>query len=38
VKAIERRSPRALIGASAKFASALERLAPISYWRILQWR
>jgi NAD(P)-dependent dehydrogenase (short-subunit alcohol dehydrogenase family) len=38
VKAIELRSPRVLIGASAKVAALLERLMPVSYWRVLQWR
>jgi short-subunit dehydrogenase len=34
VKGIERRSPRVLVGNDAKFLAFLERLAPISYWRI----
>jgi NAD(P)-dependent dehydrogenase (short-subunit alcohol dehydrogenase family) len=34
VKGIERRSPRVLVGNDAKFLALLERLAPISYWKI----
>jgi NAD(P)-dependent dehydrogenase (short-subunit alcohol dehydrogenase family) len=34
VKGIERRSPRVLVGNDAKFLAFLERLAPISYWKI----
>ncbi len=34
VKGIERRSPRVLVGKDAKFLAFLERLAPISYWKI----
>lgn len=34
VKAIERRSARVLVGNDAKFLALLERLAPISYWKI----
>jgi NAD(P)-dependent dehydrogenase (short-subunit alcohol dehydrogenase family) len=33
-KGIERRSPRVLVGNDAKFLAFLERLAPISYWKI----
>jgi NAD(P)-dependent dehydrogenase (short-subunit alcohol dehydrogenase family) len=34
VKGIERRSPRVLVGNDARFLALLERLAPISYWKI----
>jgi NAD(P)-dependent dehydrogenase (short-subunit alcohol dehydrogenase family) len=35
VKAIERRRPRIIIGSDARFASLIERLFPVSYWRLL---
>ena len=34
VKGIERRSSRVLVGNDAKFLALLERLAPVSYWKI----
>jgi NAD(P)-dependent dehydrogenase (short-subunit alcohol dehydrogenase family) len=34
VKGIERRSERVLVGNDAKFLALLERIAPISYWKI----
>ena len=34
VQGIERRSARVLVGNDAKFLALLERLAPISYWKI----
>jgi short-subunit dehydrogenase len=34
VKGIERRSERVLVGNDAKFLALLERLAPISYWKM----
>jgi NAD(P)-dependent dehydrogenase (short-subunit alcohol dehydrogenase family) len=34
VKGIERRSARVLVGNDAKFLALLERLAPISYWKM----
>jgi NAD(P)-dependent dehydrogenase (short-subunit alcohol dehydrogenase family) len=36
VKGIERRSARVLVGYDAKFLALLERLAPISYWKIFR--
>jgi NAD(P)-dependent dehydrogenase (short-subunit alcohol dehydrogenase family) len=36
VKGIERRSARVLVGNDAKFLALLERLAPISYWKIFR--
>lgn len=36
VRGIERRKPRVLVGADAKFVSLVERLAPVSYWRLLK--
>jgi short-subunit dehydrogenase len=35
VQGVERRKARIVIGAEAKLASAIERLMPVSYWRIL---
>jgi NAD(P)-dependent dehydrogenase (short-subunit alcohol dehydrogenase family) len=34
VKGIERRSERVLVGNDAKFLALLERLAPVSYWKM----
>lgn len=36
VDAVERRSGRVLVGRDAKMISLIERLAPVSYWRILE--
>jgi short-subunit dehydrogenase len=36
VDAVERRAPRVLVGRDAKMIAILERLAPVSYWRILE--
>lgn len=36
VKGIEQRKPRILVGNDAKFLAMLERVAPVSYWRLLQ--
>lgn len=36
VEAIERRRPRVLVGADAKGLSIIERIAPVSYWKILR--
>lgn len=35
VKAVEARRTRVLVGSDAKFVALLERLAPVSYWRVL---
>jgi NAD(P)-dependent dehydrogenase (short-subunit alcohol dehydrogenase family) len=35
VRAIERRSPRVLVGNDAKLLALVERLAPASYWKFL---
>jgi cation diffusion facilitator CzcD-associated flavoprotein CzcO/NAD(P)-dependent dehydrogenase (short-subunit alcohol dehydrogenase family) len=35
VEGIEKRLPRVLVGSDAKIASLLERLMPVSYWRLL---
>lgn len=35
VRAIEARKPRVIVGADARIAAAAERLAPVSYWRLL---
>ncbi len=36
LRGIERRRPRIIVGADAKLASVVERLAPVSYWKLLQ--
>ncbi len=36
VKAIENRRLRVLVGSDAKLVSAIERLAPVSYWNLLE--
>jgi len=36
VKGIERRRPRVLIGMDAKIAAFIERLLPVSYWKIFE--
>jgi short-subunit dehydrogenase len=35
VRAVERRAPRVVIGGRAKMMALLERIAPVSYWKIL---
>jgi NAD(P)-dependent dehydrogenase (short-subunit alcohol dehydrogenase family) len=35
VKAIEQRRPRIIIGSDARFAALVERLFPVSYWKLL---
>jgi NAD(P)-dependent dehydrogenase (short-subunit alcohol dehydrogenase family) len=35
-EAIEHRRPRVLVGADAKRVSIIERIVPVSYWKILQ--
>ncbi len=36
VEAVERRAPRVVVGGSAKMIALIERLAPVSYWKILE--
>jgi len=36
IKGIECRKPRVLVGTDAKIASFIERLAPVSYWKVLE--
>jgi hypothetical protein len=36
VRGIEKRRARILVGNDARFISLIERLAPVSYWRVLQ--
>jgi short-subunit dehydrogenase len=36
VQGVERRKARVLVGTDAKILSLMERLAPVSYWRILK--
>jgi NAD(P)-dependent dehydrogenase (short-subunit alcohol dehydrogenase family) len=36
VQAVERRAPRVVVGGRAKMISLIERLAPVSYWKILR--
>ncbi|HYN46663.1 MAG TPA: SDR family NAD(P)-dependent oxidoreductase [Allosphingosinicella sp.] len=38
VAGMERRKPRVIVGADAKSASLIERIAPVSYWKHLQRR
>jgi len=35
VKGIERRKPRVLVGGDARMMAIIERLAPVSYWKVL---
>ena len=35
VKAVERRAPRVVVGGQARMIALMERLAPVSYWKIL---
>jgi len=35
VRAVERRQPRVLVGSDAKVISAIARLFPVSYWKLL---
>jgi hypothetical protein len=36
VRAVERRAPRVVVGGQAKMIALIERLAPVSYLRILR--
>jgi NAD(P)-dependent dehydrogenase (short-subunit alcohol dehydrogenase family) len=36
VQAVERRAPRVVVGGQAKVMALIERLAPVSYWKILR--
>jgi NAD(P)-dependent dehydrogenase (short-subunit alcohol dehydrogenase family) len=38
VRAVERRAPRVVVGGDAKVIALIERLAPVSYWKILRGR
>jgi NAD(P)-dependent dehydrogenase (short-subunit alcohol dehydrogenase family) len=38
VAGMERRKPRVIVGADARNASLIERIAPVSYWKYLQRR
>ena len=38
VRAIERRKPRVLVGSDAKLMSAIARVLPVSYWKVLALR
>ncbi|MEH2560524.1 SDR family NAD(P)-dependent oxidoreductase [Bradyrhizobium sp. AZCC 2289] len=35
VRAVERRAPRVVVGGRARIMAVIERLAPVSYWKIL---
>jgi hypothetical protein len=35
VRGIERRQPRILVGSDAKVVSLIERMLPVSYWKLL---
>src|SRR6185437_15092855 len=37
VRGIERRRARVLVGSDAKIASVIERLMPVSYWKLANW-
>ena len=36
VRAVERRAPRVIVGGRAKMMALIERLAPVSYWTVLE--
>lgn len=36
IRAVERRRPRVVIGRDAKVAAAIERIVPVSYWKLLE--
>jgi hypothetical protein len=36
VRAVERRTPRVAVGGQAKMIALIERLAPVSYWKVLE--
>ena len=36
VRAVERRTPRVVVGGQAKMIALIERLAPVSYWKVLE--
>jgi len=36
VRQVERRTPRVVIGGQAKMSALIERLAPVSYWKVLE--
>lgn len=36
VRAVERRQPRVLIGRDARIVSTIERIAPVSHWKLLE--
>ena len=36
VRAVERRRPRVIVGRDARIAAAIERIAPVSYWKLLE--
>jgi NAD(P)-dependent dehydrogenase (short-subunit alcohol dehydrogenase family) len=38
VKAIEQRRPRIIVGSDARNASIVERLFPVTYWRLINYR
>ncbi|MCA1615743.1 MAG: SDR family NAD(P)-dependent oxidoreductase [Acidobacteria bacterium] len=38
VRGVERRQPRVLVGSDAKLLSAIARLLPVSYWKVLALR
>ena len=35
VGGIEKRKPRVVVGGDARFMALLERIAPVSYWKLL---
>ena len=36
IRAVERRRPRVIVGRDAKMAAAIERIVPVSYWKLLE--
>ena len=38
VKAVEQRRPRIIVGSDARNASIVERLFPVGYWKLLNYR
>jgi hypothetical protein len=37
VRGVERRKGRVLVGSDAKMISIIERLMPVSYWKLIGW-
>jgi len=37
VRGVERRKAPVLVGSDAKVVSLIERVAPVSYWKLIAW-